>query len=187
MKFVVALVLSTFAFSALAQKHMVNFDAGEIYGALNWNTEKSKGEDAAESKSSVLSVNYAYTLLPYLQVGGKLNYSQMKFSDNTNDEGYGLQLGAIYNHGSDIRSSYYASLYLGMQWDNGYGSDNHFHDEEVSTTVAVGKRFPLSFVNLENVVYSPEISWNQTTPTKSSNTQWEQDLSIKFLNFSVFF
>jgi len=185
MKFVVALVLSTFAFSALAQKHMVNFDLGEVYGALTWSKSKEKGESVNEDRTRVLSVNYAYTLLPYLQVGGKVNYGINSASDSSSED-YGFQVGAIYNHGADIRSSYYASLYLGMQWDNNYGSF-HSHGEEVSTTVAVGKRFPLSFVNLENVVYSPEISWNQTTPTKSSDIQWEQDLSIKFLNFSVFF
>lgn len=179
---VLAVVLST---SAFAQKHMVSVDAGELVGVLNWSTSKDKGQSSQEDKSRDLTLNYAYTLTSYLQVGGKLNYSKNTYTGGS-DEDYGFQVGAIYNHGADIRSAYYASLYTGLNWQNGYGT-NHYHAEVLSTTVAAGKRIPLTKLGLENVVYSPELSWTSQNPTTTVDVEWQQDLRVKFLNFSVFF
>ena len=184
-KLLVVLAAVAMSTGAFAQKHMVNFDAGEIVGALRWDSSKEKGSSSTEDKMRGLTLNYAYTLTSYLQVGAKVNYFRNS-GDGYTQEDYGFQVGAIYNHGSDIRSAYYASLYTGMDWQNAYEAGGS-RDEILKTTVAVGKRFPLSFVNLENVVYSPELAWESLNPTKSSSTEWTQSLAVKFLNFSVFF
>ena len=169
MKFVLVALVAILSTSAFAQKHMVNFDAGEIAGALKWTT----GSNQSETRERAVTLNYAYTLLSKLQVGGKANYT------SNGDESYGFQVGAIYNLSSEIRSSIYGSAYVGMNW----GSTTQ--EEARNATLAIGKRMPLSFINNENFVYSPEVAWTTETSTKGDG--YTQGVAVKFLNFSLFF
>ncbi len=185
MKFVVALVLSTFAFSALAQKHMVQFgtDANTI-GNLSWQSEKNRGSDSEETKSYFLLANYAYSLTNHIQVGGKVAYYNYKYAWASYEE-IGFAVGGYYNLDTNFRKSIYASAFIGMDW----GRETHPNSstEVLNASVAVGKRFPLSFVGLENVTYSPEVAFVSKNPTKSSSTEWTQGLEFRIVQFSVFF
>lgn len=184
-KLLVVLAAVAMSTGAFAQKHMVTVDGSNLDGFLSWNSTKEKGSSSSETKDRLLSLNYAYTLTSKFQLGGKLNYAKSSF-DNGTDESYGFRVGAIYNHGKDIRSSYYASLYLGMDWVNQYGAQGRGAGEVLFTEVAVGKRIPLTMIS-ENFVYSPELTWVSANPTTSIQTEWSQGFAVKFLNFSVFF
>lgn len=170
MKFVLAAFLAVFSVSALAQKHMVNFDAGEIAGALKWSTGSNMGEEKARE----VTFNYAYTLVPKFQIGAKTTYKY-----DAGSEAYALKVGGIYNLSEDIRSSFYGSAFVGMGWFSTVGQEVKMGE------LAVGKRIPLSFINNENFVYSPEVAWTSMTATNTSG--YGQQLAIKFLNFSLFF
>ena len=170
MKFILVVATLVMSVSAFAQKHMVNFDASEISGVLSWTT----GSNTSEQRDREITLNYAYTLLPKLQLGTKVTYQ-----NDAGSEGYGLQVGGIYNLNENIRSSFYGSLFVGMLW-------NSTADYETQlATVAVGKRIPLSFINNENFVYSPEVAW--TSGNFSDDLGYAQELAVKFLNFSLFF
>jgi hypothetical protein len=185
MKLLIVAVALVMSVSAFAQKHMVEFGTDtQTLGALSFTDSKTKGSSATEEKSFKLTGNYAYSIAEHFQVGTRFNYSNDKQTSG-NTEGYGLQVGGIYNLDTDFRSSYYASLYVGWQW--GRQTQPNSGTEAMSSTVALGKRIPLSMFNLENVTYSPEISYNTTNPTKSSSTEWTQGLTFKVLQFSVFF
>lgn len=189
MKLLIAVVALAASLSAVAQsKHMVSFGtSNQTLGSLAWNSEKSRGSDAEEDKSIFLMGNYAYSLNDHIQVGGNLNYTSFKFSTD-NSESYGFQVGGYYNLNSDFRKSMYASVFAG--WDWGY-DNSKFSDvsrtETFKTTVAVGHRYPLSFLNLENVTYSPEIAFVSNNSTKKSDTEWSQSLEFRLIQFAVFF
>jgi hypothetical protein len=188
MKTLLAIVVLALSVNAFAQKHMVEFNNDSLaLGSLSFNSTKFRGEDSSEEKSFRLSGNYAYSLTDHIQVGTQLGYEKNKF-DGGSSEFYKMLLGATYNLSNDFRNSYYASVYAGWEWDQNHNSgETNTHNEDFITRVSVGKRFPLSMLNLENVTYSPEVSFTSTNPTKKTNTEWNQDLSFKFLQFSVFF
>lgn len=179
------LVLST---SASAQKHMIEFNADSfLLGKMSFINTKNRGESSQEDKAGFLFLNYAYTIAPQIQLGVQGNYSKYKYSQGSS-EGYGLLVGGIFNFSADLNKAFYTSIYMGWDWSHDYDSYNgNVYTEDFLTRLSAGKRFPLTFLNLENVTYSPEVSFTNTNATKSSYKQWQQDLSFKFLQFSVLF
>lgn len=185
---VTALVMSV---SAFAQNHMVEFNADALMlGSFTHSKSKSKGTSTDENNNGVLFLNVARQVADHFQVGVQGNYARGEYAGNTS-ETYAFLVGGIYNLDTDFRKSFYASAYVGMEWSHNYFSSSFFeneHDENIIGKIAIGKRFPLSFLNLENVTYSPEVMFTSRTGTKSSSDGvWSQDLAIKFLQFSVFF
>ena len=189
MKALLALLIAAFSLSAVAQKHMIEFNGDAFtFGKLSFRSDKSPGANSSEVKSRFVFVNYAYTIAPQIQVGTHVNYSKFK-GDGFSQESYQVLAGAIYNFESDLRKSLYTSLYAGWEWDHDYTSPSS-HDENFITKLSAGKRIPLSMFNLENVTYTPEVSFittNRTKKTGTSSTEWAQELSFKFLQFSIFF
>jgi hypothetical protein len=177
-----------FSASALAQKHMVEFNADSfLLGRLSFTSQKYRYTDAQEDKSGFLFLNYAYTILPQVQVGSQVSYNKYSYGQATS-EGYDILVGGIYNFSSDLNKSFYTSLYAGWSWNHQFGTGQDIvHEESFISKVAFGKRFPLTFLNLENFTYSPEVSFQSMNPTKRADKEWEQDFSIKYLQFSVLF
>ena len=180
----VAMVMSSAAF---AQKHMVQFGTDNpTIGNLAWESEKTRGSDSEEYKSHYIFANYAMALTGHIQVGVKGSLSGSSVGSDKSSE-YGFQVGGIYNLNSDFKRSLYASVYVG--WDWGYENSKSSEIERTetfNTTVAVGKRYPLSFIS-ENVTYSPEIAFVSQNPSKSSQTEWNQSLEFRIVQFAVFF
>lgn len=183
----IALVMSA---SAFAQKHMVQVGTDNTtIGNLSWESSKTRGSNSTEDKSAYIFANYAMTLTDHIQAGVKANYSKFKFggSGNGSSEQYGIQVGGVYNLNSDLKNALYASLYLG--WDWGRQTYQNQGTEVFNTSVAIGKRFPLSFIS-ENVTYSPEIAYVSKDHTKSEGqfgTQWSQAIEFRIVQFSIFF
>lgn len=185
MKMLLAAFFLVTSVSAFAQKHMVQVGTDNTtIGNLTWTSEKSRGSNSTESKNHYVFANYAMSLTDHIQAGAKINYSKFKDSSFGSSESYGLQVGGVYNLNTDFKKSLYASLYVG--WDWGRETQPNSSSEVFKTTLAVGHRYPLSFIS-ENVTYSPEIAFVSSNPTKSSQTEWSQGLEFRLIQFAVFF
>jgi opacity protein-like surface antigen len=187
MKFILAAVVAVMSVSAFAQKHMVQFGTdAQTLSSLSFRSEKHSGQKSEEDKNFNFTGNYAYALTSNLQVGANFNYSIEK-ENNEDSENYGLLVGATWNFDTDFRKAYYVGVHAGMDWGRKSGGDENSSSEELISRATAGKRFPLSFIGLENVTYSPEVSFTSVNSTKKTDTEWSQDLSFKILQFSVFF
>lgn len=188
MKHLLLLLTLLFSVSAFAQNHMIEFKADSLLlGNLAYSKEKNRGESSRDSNFSALYLNFARTVSEHLQAGLQANYNHSGYVSGKSED-YSVLLGAIYNLGDDFRNSVYASAYAGWEWDHDYDDSlTNDHNENLIGKIALGKRIPLSFLNLENVTYSPEIQFTSRTATKSTSSHdWSQELTLKFLQFSIF-
>lgn len=178
-----------FSGSVFAQekKHMIEFNVDSLVrGSFNFNKSKNNGQRADNDTQLNLVLNYAYTLpqMPRIQVGSRINY--VKDTTSNDQENYGLQVGGFYNHSDDLMNSAYASLFLGMQWNHTYG-ELQTSDENLISTLAIGKRMDLKAWGVNHVVYTPEIALKNQNSTTNSSVEYSQNLEFRFLQFSVFF
>lgn len=179
-----------FSTTAFAQKHMIEFSTNSfLFGEVAFNLEKERtDQNAEETKNAFLYLNYAYAIASQVQIGVRGQYLSSKGEDFAYKSNT-LALGVIYNFSAKLNEALYTSLYSGFEWDKSEQSgSNTDRDESLVATVALGKRFPLSFLGVENITYSPEISFSSMSSTQStSDSDWSQDLAFKFLQFSVLF
>jgi hypothetical protein len=80
----------------------------------------------------------------------------------------------------------YLSLFTGLEWLQTYGNGNP-RDEVWKTTFAFGKRFGLARWNVAHLVYSPEIALVTANSTKGTTVEYQQNVQLRFLQFSLFF
>lgn len=202
MKTILALGTALFATSVLAQsgssmmdsstgnRHMFEFNADSVLrGLFSFDKSKTPGNSADNDFQTDLVFNYAYQVptMPRLQLGGRFNY--VRDTTSVGDiENWGVQVGGILNHSSDLQNSLYASLYLGMQWNKDFGTAaGNIHDEVIVTTLGVGKRFSMENIGIKHLTYTPEIAFQNRSSTNSGNLDYSQSLQFRFLQFSVFF
>ncbi len=169
--------------------HMIESNVESLVrGAYSFDKSKTRGSSADNDSQLDLVMNYAVKFKDNWQGGVRLNY--LKGTRSTGDtENYGFQVGAFYNFSTNLMESFYLSLFTGLQWDHTYGSGN-VRDEIWKTTFAAGKRFTLARWNVAHLVYSPEIALvtaNSTTGSKGSNLEYQQNVQLRFLQFSLFF
>ncbi len=173
--------------SAFGQNlHMIEMSTNNTaLGALVFSESGGAGRADRSNTTIYLGGNYAYKISPRVQLGVMGDY--YRSFNNTNSDAYGLMLGAIYNFEDNLTESFYVSLYGGYSWFNYYESGvvSGAHQESMKGKVAMGKRFPLTRLNLPNVTYSPEISFTRTENNRNSG--WGNQYQIRFLQFSVFF
>lgn len=173
---------------------MFEFNADSVLGGLvSLDKSKSRGQSADNDVQFNFNLNYAYSLpaMPELQLGGRVNYNKGTEGGRGDFEDYGLEVGAIYNfnpgmNALDLMNSTYVSLYLGYGWNNNYTSPRS-KDEVRSATVAVGRRFALTPIGLNNVVWSPEIALENLNSTTGGQLEYSQSIQFRVLQFSVFF
>lgn len=171
------LVLSTLAH---AQNHMVEFKADSLLiGSFTF----SDSNGHRDSNHGSLVFNFARSVSEHIQVGVQGGYNRSKSSYETS-ESYSALVGAIYNFNTDFRDTFYASLYAGGLWTNYYSGHGNVRSEYLIPKVSFGKRIPLTRFSLENVTYTPEVSYQYMDETSSG--YWTQSVSIKFLQFSLF-
>lgn len=173
----IVLVFSLFVASqAFAQNlHMIEMNTtSSTLGALTF-------VDDGDDTDMVINLggSYAYKISERVQLGLQGNYDR-RDGDRTNSA-YDIGVGGIYNFNDDLTNTLYTSLYAGMGWARSGDST----DEAWRGTVALGKRFALSNINLPNVTYSPEIAY--TRAERIGSSYGTNILAIRFLQFSVFF
>lgn len=179
---VVTVVLSLNAF-ADESKHMVTFgnnvNTGWSGSAASADTDKKLGIDELTIGNGEFSVNYAYRLGSNFQIGAYIS-NEMSTSEAKYDAGgkikseenvFSVYLLGIYNFSDNFEESFY----LGV----GIGKENH-KDETKDTTggttdkteseydvtgymVQFGKRFNLKNLGIQNLTYSPGISYHHGT------------------------
>ena len=171
---------------------MFEFNADSVLGGL-FSLDKSKtpGSSADNDSELDLRLNYAYQLpmMPMIQLGGRFNY--LKDTNSSGDiENWGFQVGGIYNLSTDLSNSMYASLYLGMNWNQEYGSTargGNFDDEVLISTLAIGKRYSMERWGVNHLTYTPEIALQSRNSTTGGDFEYSQSLQFRFLQFSLFF
>ena len=170
---------------------MFEFNADSVLGGFfSLDQSKTRGSSADNDIELNLNLNYAYQLSSYprMQLGWRFDY--LKDTNSTGDiENWGLQIGAIYNNSADLQNSMYASLYLGMGWDHAYGaaSGGNSSNENMISTIAVGRRYSLDRMGVKHLTYSPEVALQNRNATTGGALEYSQSLQIRFLQFSVFF
>lgn len=171
--------------AAEGQRHMVEFN-GDFIPTFIYSLERSKtkGSEADNESGANLKFNYAYTLHPNLQVGGKLSYFN-GVSGNTDQEEMTLSAAAWFNtKAGDLQNSPYISVALGTGWAQTYGS-NGGRDDLWLASIAFGKRFALDNLGIKHVSYTPEIAFVNENSTTNSNFDYRQATEFRLLQFSV--
>jgi hypothetical protein len=174
--------------ASYAQNHMIEFNAESILlGQYSFSDSKEQGKGKKNEQSAILNLNFARAVSSRLQVGIQTLYSRAVLTNNISETYYAL-VGAIYNFSdSNFTHTFYASAYLGMEWNHLYPKTLSKNQEEaIVGKISLGKRFPLEFIS-ENFTFSPEVSAKSLNTTRSSGNQWTQEYILRFLQFSVFF
>lgn len=200
MKTIFALATALFVGSAFAQqpnnpKHMFEFNVDSVLqGFFSVDSSKSRGAESDNDTQLNLNLNYAYQLpvAQRFQLGGRLDYNKDSLAGRGDFEDYGFEVGAFYNFSSDeqvdLMKSYYASLFVGLNWANNYSGVGERDDEVFTTTLAVGKRIPLhEYIGIDHFVYTPEIALESSNSTTGGALEYSQNLQFRFLQFAVFF
>jgi hypothetical protein len=192
-----ALSLGAFAQDSTWQEQnsMMNFNVDSIFqGTLNLDSSKVKGMDGDNDTQLQLSLNYFHALpnLRNLQVGGLVNYQKGTETGRGDFEDYGAAIGAYWNFQMspedtlNLRTAWYVGALLGYGWNNTYGTERS-DDEFVTTTVAFGKRVPLNYWEIKQLVYTPEVAYVSVNSKTSGALEYSSSLQFRFLQFSVFF
>lgn len=170
---------------------MFEFNADSVLGGyFSLDQSKTRGSSVDNDIELNLNLNYAYQLMSQqrLQLGWRLDY--LKDTNSSGDmENWGLQIGAIYNQSTDLQNTMYTSLYLGMGWDHTYGasSGGNSSNENMISTLAVGRRYSMDKMGLKHLTYSPEVAFQNRNATTGGALEYSQSLQFRFLQFSVFF
>lgn len=199
MKRIIVLMLSLFLVKmAMGQienpKHMFEFNVDSVLqGAFSFDKTKLRGSSSDNDTQMKLDLNYAYTLMGMrnVQLGARTNYWKDTSASQGDFENYGFQVGGIWNFSMtvndvNIMDAMYMSLYLGLGWNNNYSGRNR-KDELMTSTLSLGRRYPLLPWGLKHVVYSPEVTLQSRNSTTGEQLEYAQSFQVRFLQFSVFF
>lgn len=169
------------------QRHMIEFDAQSI-PSLVYSIEKlkTKGTDSENESGSNLGFNYAYSIHPNIQVGGRFKYFNGRSANNDAEE-LNVQVGGWFNtKAGDLQNSPYASLHLGAGYAQTFGTGGG-RDDLILTTLAAGKRFSMENWGVKHVTWTPEIALVQTNSTNDKNFDYRQALEFRLIQFAVIF
>lgn len=198
-KILMVAAASLLSFSALAQegvnwkkRSMINFDVeSNPLGNLVFDSSKARGQESDNDTQLFLSINYAYQLpgVERLQLGARFEYEKATNPGRGDFEDYWGEIGGYWNFGNvdggDLSRAYYASLFIGYGWDNTYTAGTS-DDEYFSSTVAVGKRFSMKGLGIENLTYTPEVALQSVNSKTGGALEYSQSLELRFLQFSLF-
>lgn len=166
-------------------RHMFEFNVDSVLaGAFSFDKSKVRGSSPDNDTKANLSLNYAYGLASFLQVGTRFNYFS-GISGGSDVENFDISIGGILNNKEDFTQTAYLSLYLGAGFAQDFGATTR--DDLRFATLALGKRLPLSRWGLKNVTYTPEVAVQSISSTNDSGLDYSQSLEFRFLQFSVFF
>jgi hypothetical protein len=167
------------------QRHMIEFNANSV-PSLIWafTKDKTKGTDSENDSDIALDFNYAYTIHPNIQVGGRFNYFT-GISGNNDQENLGIQAVGWFNtKAGDLQNSPFLSVALGGGYAQTYGA-NGSRDDLVTAAVTAGKRFGMDRWGVKHLTWTPEVALTTTNSTNNSSFDYRQALEFRFVQFSV--
>ena len=178
-----SLLVSASAFAATDTKHQIIF--GNDFGT-GWNISTSKGDidsalglDDYDISQGNLSLNYAFKVWDHLQVG--LAVSSQNKTDTqktvlgrelkTETNVGSLYLFATFNFSDDLEDSFYLTAATGRENYESTTKDDTSNTLQTAKTeydvsgyvVQLGKRFNLKRFNIQNITYSPSLTFKYGT------------------------
>jgi hypothetical protein len=167
------------------QRHMIEFTA-ESVPTLIYALErtKTKGTEGDNESGSSLSFNYAYTIHPNVQVGGKFSFFNGVFANN-DVERMDVQVGAWFNtKAGDLFNSPYIAALVGTGYAQTFG-ERGGRDDLWLGSLALGKRFSMERWGVKHLTWTPEIAFVYENSTNDSNFDYRQATEFRVLQFSV--
>lgn len=167
------------------QRHMIEFNAQSMPNIMYAiQKSKTKGTSSDNDSASTLNFNYAYSIHPNIQLGGRFNYFNGIFGNN-DIERMDVQLGGWFNtKAGDLKNSPYISAHLGTGYAQTFGT-NGGRDDLWLASAAIGKRFSLEGWGVSNISWTPEIALVSVNSTNDSSFDYRQATEFRLLQFSV--
>jgi hypothetical protein len=171
--------------AAEGMRYMFEFNADSMLnGVLSFDKSKVNGSDSDTDTKANISLNYAYGVAPQLQIASRINYFNGILGDG-DLENFDFSIGAIFNTKEDLTEAGYVSLYFGAGWSQDFGAGTR--DDLRISTLAIGRRIPLTTWGLKHVTYTPEVAMKSVNSTTGEGLDYSTSLQFRFLQFSVFF
>ena len=175
--------------AAEGMRYMFEFNADSMLnGVLSFDKSKVNGSDSDTDTKANISLNYAYGVAPQLQIASRINYFN-GISGNGDLENFDFSIGA---NNSSSKTEFaltteagYVSLYFGAGWSQDFGAGTR--DDLRISTLAIGRRIPLTTWGLKHVTYTPEVAMKSVNSTTGEGLDYSTSLQFRFLQFSVFF
>lgn len=197
MKLFIALVVSAFSLSALAQTKIVSVDAFDMAysGGLSFKHDEGKRDDR-DTTTFRFNVNYAQAWPEYVGVMWKAqaywNRQSTDFGGDSLSSELGVDAGFLYNfQADDIKNSVMASALFGLERGTyefpGNDDESGFN---MLLTLEAGKRFDLGAYSVANISYAPTISLQLKRYGGDIRDEYfknSRDLRFNFLKFDVLF
>lgn len=183
MKFILVLCSLLLAGNVFAQsetpKHMVmfgnSFSAGWSGSSSTADVDSDLGIDDFNVTNGNFKINYAYTVAPRFQLGvdfeSEMSTSEVKMKAGgkvkSEDRSTSLLIFGIYNFSDDLKNAFYFGAGLGKEWNEEEAKDSTGGTTEKSEVeydadtffLTFGKRFDLKGMGIENLTYSPGITY----------------------------
>lgn len=167
------------------QRHMIEFNANSV-PSLVWafTKDKSKGTSSDNDSDIDFDMNYAYTIHPNFQLGGRFNYFN-GINGNNDTEQLGVQAVGWFNtKAGDLQNSPFLSLALGAGYAQTFGT-NGGRDDLITAGVSAGKRFGMERWGVKALTWTPEVALTTLNSTNNSSFDYQQALEFRVLQFSV--
>jgi hypothetical protein len=177
-KLVLLLVMGLISTNVFSQekKHQVSFGANM---EMAWNSaggsakfDSSLGVDSYTNGEGNFSINYLHTATENLQIGFIIDSSrdetEVQFDSgsksSSESSSSSVYLLFSYNFNANLEESWYLGLGLGQERsksksENSSGDKTDSESTFDSRVFFLGKRFSLAFMGIENLTYSPMISY----------------------------
>lgn len=165
-------------------RNMIEFNSQSI-PSLVFGAEKTKTEGRSSDNDTdwSLGFNYAYTVHPNIQLGGRLNYFNGVFANNDVER---MDVSAVgwFNLTDDLSNAVFASLSLGTGFAQTFSGEGS-RDDLWLTSVSLGKRFSLDRFGVKNVSWTPEIALVNENSTTDDTFDYRQATEFRLVQFSV--
>lgn len=167
------------------QRHMIEFNTQALPSLVySLTKDKAKGTSSNNDGDITLGFNYAYTIHPNIQVGGRFNY-MTGINGNNDTEQMDLQAGGWFNtKAGDLQNSPYISALIGAGYAHTFGA-NGGRDDLIMGTVALGKRFSLERFGVQHVTWTPEVAFTNVNSTADESFDYRQATEFRLVQFSV--
>lgn len=166
-------------------RHMIEFNTQSIPSFL-FAVERTKtsGSTGDNDTDWTLGLNYAYSIHPNIQLGGRFNYFNGVFANN-DVERYDLSAVGWFNlNSNDLANSGFASLSLGTGIAQTFSSPGS-RDDLWLASVSIGKRFSLERWGVKNISWTPEVALINENSTSNDTLDYRQATEFRLVQFSV--
>lgn len=212
---VIGLFLLTF--SAFAQdeqpRHMVmfggGFDTKWSGSATKYDIDSKSAAKSFDASKGNFSLNYAYRIAPQFQIGLMVD-NEVKKEEVKRKASQGggkvveeskissLAVFGIFNFSEKMEHSFYLGAAIGLgnievkseDTTNGANDKSDSDSDATLYHVAFGKRFPLTFMGIQNLTYSPNISYQKIVfrgDMKKANILAADTFELNILKFDLLF